>query len=197
MLVPVDGFPEVPLEVVEASGWMDVASGRWRDRNENIVVLESRALTRGFEILASTIVLHPNKSYSQVRLVTSGEVPMVGSWDKSEKTGSDTLKTTVANNDLVWNPRRGKRLVTASPPSLTKQAKENTKLPHEAHQCGCSPRDRQPLRKNLRAPTRKLHQEASEHHKGTDTERFRSHRLSSRGGYLWETPSRGRFTDSL
>ena len=54
MLVPVDNFPEVPLEVVEASGWIDVASGRWRHRNENIIVLESRALTRGIEILAST-----------------------------------------------------------------------------------------------------------------------------------------------
>ena len=29
---------------------------------------------------------------------------------------------------------------------------------------------------------------------GTETERFRSHRLSSRGAYLWETPNRGRFT---
>ena len=28
MLVPVDDFPEVPLEFVEASGWIDVASGR-------------------------------------------------------------------------------------------------------------------------------------------------------------------------
>ena len=54
MLVPIDGFPEVPLEVVEASVWMDVASGRWRYRNENIIVLESRALTRGVEILGST-----------------------------------------------------------------------------------------------------------------------------------------------
>ena len=49
MLIPTDGFPEVPLEVVEASGWMDVASGRWRHRNESIIVLESRALTRGVE----------------------------------------------------------------------------------------------------------------------------------------------------
>ena len=31
MLVPIDNFPEVPLEVVEASGWIDVASGRWCD----------------------------------------------------------------------------------------------------------------------------------------------------------------------
>ena len=54
MLIPIGGFPEVPLEVVEASGWVDVASGRWRHRNENIIVLESRALTRGDEILAST-----------------------------------------------------------------------------------------------------------------------------------------------
>ena len=38
MLVPIDGFPEVPLEVVEASGWMDVASAGWRYRNENIIV---------------------------------------------------------------------------------------------------------------------------------------------------------------
>ena len=53
MLVPIDGFREV-LQVVEASGWMDVASGRWRHRNESIIVLESRAPTRGFEILAST-----------------------------------------------------------------------------------------------------------------------------------------------
>ena len=54
MLVPVDGFPEVPLEVVEASGRTDVASERWRHRNESIIVLEIRALTRGIEILAST-----------------------------------------------------------------------------------------------------------------------------------------------
>ena len=40
MLVPKDNFPEVPLEVVEASGWIDVASGRWRHQNENIIVLE-------------------------------------------------------------------------------------------------------------------------------------------------------------
>ena len=33
MLVLVDNFLEVPLEVVEASGWVDVASGRWRPRN--------------------------------------------------------------------------------------------------------------------------------------------------------------------
>ena len=54
MLIPVDGFPEVPLEVVEASDWVDVASNRWRHRRESIIVLESRALTRGVEILAST-----------------------------------------------------------------------------------------------------------------------------------------------
>ena len=39
MLVPVNGFPKVPLEVVEDNGWMDVASGRWRHRNESIIVL--------------------------------------------------------------------------------------------------------------------------------------------------------------
>ena len=60
MLVLVDGFPEVPLEVVEASGWMDVASGRWRYRNENVIVLES-ALTRGVEILASTQQLYQKR----------------------------------------------------------------------------------------------------------------------------------------
>ena len=54
MLAPIDGLPEVPLEVVEASGWMDVAWGRWLHRNESIIVLENRALTRGVEILEST-----------------------------------------------------------------------------------------------------------------------------------------------
>ena len=52
VLIPTDDFPEVPLEVVEASGWVDVAAGRWRYSDEKIVVLESRALTRGVEILA-------------------------------------------------------------------------------------------------------------------------------------------------
>ena len=47
MLVPIDTFPEVPLEVVEAIGWIDVVWGRWSHRNEDIVVLESGALTRG------------------------------------------------------------------------------------------------------------------------------------------------------
>ena len=53
-LIPVDNFPEVSLEIVEASGWKDVASGKWRYTDENTIVLESRALTRGIEILAST-----------------------------------------------------------------------------------------------------------------------------------------------
>ena len=66
MLVPVDNFPEVPLEVVEVSGWIDVASGLWRYRNENIIVLESRALTRGFEILASTQQLSQKRSVALV-----------------------------------------------------------------------------------------------------------------------------------
>ena len=79
-------------------------------------------------------------------------------------------------------------------PSSTKQGKQNKKLQHEDHQSGCSPRDRQSLRKNLRVPIRKFHEEPSEDNMGTETERFRSHRLSSRGAYLWETPSRGRFT---
>ena len=65
MLVPIDGFPEVPLEVVEASGWMDVASGRWRYRNENIV-LGSRALTRVVEILASTQQLYQKRCVALV-----------------------------------------------------------------------------------------------------------------------------------
>ena len=49
MLVPIDGLPEVPLEVVEASGWMDVASGRWRHRNESIIhcLGEQSSNTRG------------------------------------------------------------------------------------------------------------------------------------------------------
>ena len=47
MLVPIDGFPEVPLKVVEASGWVDVTLDRWRHRNESIIVLEGRALMRG------------------------------------------------------------------------------------------------------------------------------------------------------
>ena len=53
-LIPIHGFPEVPLDVVEAIGWMDIASGRWRHRNESIIVLESRTPTRGVEILAGT-----------------------------------------------------------------------------------------------------------------------------------------------
>ena len=90
--------------------------------------------------------------------------------EKQEKTGSDTLKTTVANDDLVWSPMRGKRLVTAPPPSSRKQAKQNTKLQHEDHQSGRSPRDRQPLRKNLRVPIRKLHQETTWEQRLTDFE---------------------------
>ena len=93
---------------------------------------------------------------------------------------SEKLKTTVANNDLVWSPTRGKRLVTAPPPSSTKQAKKNTKLQHEDQQSGCSPRDRQSLRKKSSSTNTKTSP--------------RSHRLSSQGAYLWETPSPGRFT---
>ena len=48
-----DGFPEAPLEVLEATGWKDVTSRRQRREDENIVVLENRALTRGVEILVS------------------------------------------------------------------------------------------------------------------------------------------------
>ena len=90
----------------------------------------------------------------------------VGSSEKLEKTSSDTLKTTVANNDLVRSPRRGERLVTAPPPSSTKHAKQNTKLQHEDHQSGCGPSE-----KNLRVPIRKLHQEASGDNMGTETEK--------------------------
>ena len=57
-LIPVDNFPGVPLEIEEASGWRDVASGQWRYTDENIIVLESRALTRGIEFLASTHQLY-------------------------------------------------------------------------------------------------------------------------------------------
>ena len=56
MLVPVEGFPDVPLEVVHASGWKDVASGRRRYRNENIM-----CLGRGVEIFASTQQLYQKK----------------------------------------------------------------------------------------------------------------------------------------
>ena len=54
VLIPTDDFPEVSLEIVEANGWVDVTSRRWRYRDENIIVLESNALARGVEILAST-----------------------------------------------------------------------------------------------------------------------------------------------
>ena len=56
----------MPLEIVEASGWVDVASGRWRYRDENIVVLEIRALTRGVEILASTQQLYRKRCVALV-----------------------------------------------------------------------------------------------------------------------------------
>ena len=75
--------------------------------------------------------------------------------------------------------------VEQSKPSKTQSY--NTKISGDS-------RDRQSLRKNLRVPIRKLHQEASEDNMGTETERFLSHSLSSRGAYLWETPSRGHFT---
>ena len=51
----------------------------------------------------------------------------VESSEKLEKTGSDTLKTTVANNDLVWSPRRWQTIGTAPPPISTKQAKQKHK----------------------------------------------------------------------
>ena len=66
MPIPIDVFPEVPLEIVEASGWVDVASGRWRYRDENIIVLESRAPTRGVEILASTQQLYRKRCVALV-----------------------------------------------------------------------------------------------------------------------------------
>ena len=37
------------------------SSGRWRDRDENIIVWESGALTRGVKILASTQLLYRKK----------------------------------------------------------------------------------------------------------------------------------------
>ena len=92
--------------------------------------------------------------------------------------------------------RRGNRTVPEQElqPSTTHDRRRSQGKQHEDHQSGCSPRDRQSLRKNLREPIRKLHQEALEDNVGTEIERFRSHRLSFRGAYLWETPSRGRFT---
>ena len=66
MLISVDNFPQVPLEVVEASGWEDVASGQWRYKDENIIVLESRALTRGIEILAATHQLYRKRCVALV-----------------------------------------------------------------------------------------------------------------------------------
>ena len=79
-------------------------------------------------------------------------------------------------------------------PVQQNKPRKTTMLPHEDHQSGCSLRDRQSLRKNIRVPIRKLHQEASEDNIVSEIERFRNHRLSSRGAYLWETPNRGRFT---
>ena len=61
MLIPMDGFREVPLGTVEASGWVESASGRRRYRDENIIFLESKALTRGVEILVSTRQLYRKK----------------------------------------------------------------------------------------------------------------------------------------
>ena len=66
MLIPTDDFLEVPLEVVEASGWVEVAAGRWRYGDETIIVLESRALTRGVEILASAQQLYRKRCVALV-----------------------------------------------------------------------------------------------------------------------------------
>ena len=50
-----------------------------------------------------------------------------------------------------------------------------------------------PSEEDLRVPLQRPLQKPSESNTGTGTERLRSHRLSSRGAYLWETPNRGRF----
>ena len=71
-LIPVDHFPEVPLEIVEASEWKDAASGQWRYTDENIIVLESRALTRGIEIIASTHQLYRKKCVALVDNMSAG-----------------------------------------------------------------------------------------------------------------------------
>ena len=45
-LITVDGFLDVSLEFVEATGWINIASARWRFKDENSIVIESRPLTR-------------------------------------------------------------------------------------------------------------------------------------------------------
>ena len=74
MLIPTDEFPEVPLEVVEASGWVDVAAGRWGYRDESIVVLESRVRKRGCEILASAQQLYRKRCVALVDNMAAAEI---------------------------------------------------------------------------------------------------------------------------
>ena len=74
MLIPTDDFPEVPLEVVEASGWVDVAAGRWGYIDESIVVLESRALTRVVDILASAQQLYRKRCVALVDNMAAAEI---------------------------------------------------------------------------------------------------------------------------
>ena len=74
LLIPTEGFPEVPFEVVEASGWVDVAAGRWGYRDESIVVLESRALTRGVEILAIAQQLNRKRCVALVNNMAAAEI---------------------------------------------------------------------------------------------------------------------------
>ena len=66
MLNPTDDFLQVPLEVVVSSCSVDVAAGPWGYRDETIIVLESRALTRGFEILASVHQLYRQRCVALV-----------------------------------------------------------------------------------------------------------------------------------
>ena len=46
-------FQEVPLELLTEEQWATIAARPWRDSSENIMVLESRALLRGVEIISS------------------------------------------------------------------------------------------------------------------------------------------------
>ena len=74
----------------------------------------------------------------------------------------------------------GKRLVTARPPRSTKRFKQNTELRRHDRlknqiipwitKSGCSLGGRPSLRKDLRAPTRRIHQGAPESNTNTGTE---------------------------
>ena len=46
-------FPEVPLELLRPALWDTVVARPWRRSGEGILVLESRALMRGLEVIVS------------------------------------------------------------------------------------------------------------------------------------------------